>query len=424
MFETVWQLVLGSMAGAFIDVGAFVGAVLLLFGYINYRKGGAFVSMIERSKAWQPVLGALFGLIPGCGGSIFIMPLFVKGTVTFGAVVATLIATTGDSAFVMIATMPLQYLLISALAFVAAVIAGYLVDRTSLGEKLLRNYRAARPSKKEVEKLHRDVGSHPHALHIGHGEGDDIDLVLHHRIRGHLPPDTLGYRLTHQGFIVFWGLLAVGFVLAVLGLAQVDTDALFFPNFGLIIGVLGALLSLVLMVFGKKFLDNDTHEEIEIKATSLKETFIHNAQETAFVVVWVFVGFLFYELAILLLGRGDYAQGEALLASYLLAAGALSIVMGGLIGLIPGCGPQIMFVTLYSRGLIPFAALLANAISQDGDALFPLIALHRRSALTATAITVFPALLFGFVIYWFELNTNLGLWLNAALGYLSALLVF
>ncbi|MBS3872366.1 MAG: arsenic efflux protein [Firmicutes bacterium] len=424
MIETVWQLVLESMAGAFIDVGAFVGAVLLLFGFINYRKGGAFVATIERSKGWQPVLGALFGLIPGCGGSIFIMPLFIKGTVTFGAVVATLVATTGDSAFVMIATMPVQYVYVSALAFGAAVLTGYLVDRTSLGEKLLRNYRASRLTKKEVEKLHRHVGPHAHAPHIGHGEGDDIDLVLHHQIRGHLPQETLGYRLTHQGFIVFWGLLSVGLVLAVLGLAQVDTDALFFPNFGLLVGVTGAVLSFVLMVFGKKFLDNDTHEETEIKATSLKETFIHNAQETAFVVVWVFVGFLVYELAILLLGRGDYAAGEALLASVLLAAGALSIVMGGLIGLIPGCGPQIMFVTLYSRGLIPFAALLANAISQDGDALFPLMALHRRSALLATTITAIPAILFGFAIYWFELHTNLGLWLNSGLGYLRALLVF
>ncbi len=57
----------------------------------------------------------------------------------------------------------------------------------------------------------------------------------------------------------------------------------------------------------------------------------------------------------------------------------MAVIIGVLIGIIPGCGPQIIFVTLYTRGLVPFSALLANAISQDGDALFPpLIAIDKK----------------------------------------------
>ena len=86
---------------------------------------------------------------------------------------------------------------------------------------------------------------------------------------------------------------------------------------------------------------------------------------------------------------------------WLIASGVMTVLIGALVGLIPGCGPQILFVTLYSRGMLPFAALIANAVSQDGDALFPLLAIDRRSALTATLITTIPALIIG--LAWFFL---------------------
>ena len=48
--------------------------------------------------------------------------------------------------------------------------------------------------------------------------------------------------------------------------------------------------------------------------------------------------------------------------------------------MIPGCNAQIIFVSLYIRDLVPFSALLANTISQDGDALFPLIAIDKKAS--------------------------------------------
>lgn len=407
MLDQIFHALSHSAEGAFVEVGAFVGAVLLLFGYINYKQSGAFVGYIEKSKKWQPLLGALLGLTPGCGGAIFIMPLFFKGSVTFGTVVATLIATMGDSSFVIIATHPLHYLVISVLSLGVAVITGYIVDRTDIGDKLLAQYRRKRQDREQLKKLHSNVSHTVSVEHIGHGEGDDIDLALHHGLRGHPSEETLAFKLTHKGYPLYWVLVAGGLILGVLGLFQVDINALVIPNLGVVIGVIGTVLSVALMILSKKFLDNDTHEEAEHKVASLKETLIHNAQETAFVITWVFVGFLAYELLVMLLGRGDHAAGELLIESLLLTAGVASVILGGLIGLIPGCGPQIIFVALFTRGLIPFAALFANAISQDGDALLPLIALDRRSALWASVITTVPAILFGLLIYWFELHTSI-----------------
>ncbi|MHB1981766.1 MAG: putative manganese transporter, partial [Sulfobacillus sp.] len=58
----------------------------------------------------------------------------------------------------------------------------------------------------------------------------------------------------------------------------------------------------------------------------------------------------------------------------------LDVALGALVGLIPGCGPQIVVATLFVTGNLPFAAVLANTISQHGDAIFPLLSSARRTA--------------------------------------------
>jgi pimeloyl-ACP methyl ester carboxylesterase len=54
------------------------------------------------------------------------------------------------------------------------------------------------------------------------------------------------------------------------------------------------------------------------------------------------------------------------------------VFIGVVIGMFPGCGPQIVFANIFLMGGASAAALTANAISQDGDAGFPLIAVDRR----------------------------------------------
>ncbi len=410
MIGDIIDIIITSAENSFLQVSVFVGAVLLLFGYINYKKSGAFIAGIEKSKKWQPVIGALLGLTPGCGGAIFVMPLFIKGSVSFGTVIATLIATMGDSAFVIISVLPLQYILVSIISLMAAIIAGYLVDYFNIGQKLLSKIK--RLSKEQREEINQKAD---HMLlnmqckdgitcHIGHDEGDEIDIALHHRAKGHQKPETLGYKFTHRGFSFYWVLISIGLILGIMLLMQIDINTFSIPNLGTIIGVGGTVLSIIMMIMGKKFIQDDTHEEAELKSMSLKETLIHNAQETAFVTTWVFVAYLIYELGIYSLGGGDYAVGEELLTSFMTSAGLMAVIVGAVIGLIPGCGPQVIFVALFTKGMIPFAALLANAISQDGDALFPLLAMDKRSSLWATIITTIPALIFGLITYFIEMN--------------------
>ena len=177
LLESVFSIIIGSAEGAFLQVTVFVGAVLLLFGYINFRSHGEFIRTIQERKQWQPVIGAFLGLTPGCGGAIFIMPLYLKGSVTFGTVVATLIATAGDSAFVMISKLPLHFVVISLLSLLAAILTGYLVDYSGVGEHLIRA--REKKSEEELERMHQKADHMLQNVECATITGGQSDLITH-----------------------------------------------------------------------------------------------------------------------------------------------------------------------------------------------------------------------------------------------------
>jgi len=397
MIDEIFEKLLESAEAAFLEVGVFVGAVLLIFGYINYKTQGRFVEKLENSKKLQPVIGALLGLTPGCGGAIFVMPLYLKGTVTFGTVASTLVATMGDAAFVLISTRPLDYLLVSAISFVAAIITGYTVDKLKIDGGFAKRREVLLKKAAISPAAHAQLQDGP-VRHIGHKDGDSVDVLLHHSEKGHHDHST-AEKFTHKAaYIVFWALIAVGLVLGIMLLADIDINtAIGIPGIGAIIGIGGTLFCIVYMVVGRRIFKNEEHETSEHKLFSFKETLVHNAQDTAFVSLWVFVAYFIYEVFVVFIG------GEAVMAGWMMATGLAAVIIGAVLGLIPGCGPQVIFVSLYARGMVPFAALLANAISQDGDALFPLLAIDRRSSLIATVITTIPALLLGIGAYYIEM---------------------
>lgn len=411
MLKELFELLIESAEHSFTGVTAFVGTVLMLFSYINFLQAGGLVEKIKNSKKYQPIIGALLGLTPGCGGAIFVIPLFPRGIVSFGTIVATLIATTGDSSFILISKMPVTYLVISAISFVVAVITGYLVDGLPIGDKLLNEINLKKKLRGEKKSLDlEDIESCDPKLigedfqHIGHKEGDFMDQIIHEEIRGHEERGTLRYKITHSIHPLYWVLVGAGLIFGILEIFQVDIGHSHLHDISLFIGILGTILSITLTFAGNKFMQNHTHEETEIKLNSFRETIIHNAQETAFIGTWVFIAFFAYELSVMVLGGGSHAAGQSLMTSFLTQTGLASVVIGALIGAIPGCGPQIIFAALYTKGMLPFAAILANSISQDGDALFPLIALHKKSAFWSTIFNLIPGLIVGFIFYFLEFN--------------------
>lgn len=208
-----------------------------------------------------------------------------------------------------------------------------------------------------------------------------------------------GYFLLHQGYTVWWIVTALGLIFAVLLLVWSAQDADFtleidydpFTLNGIItwIGLIGTSLSVILYVSQKNWISDDTEASIGDKLYSMRETMIHSASETAFVTFWVMSAYLIFEFSMLFSG-----MTEADIARY--GDGFAAVILASFIGLIPGCGPQIIAITAYTKDLISFPALAANAISQDGDALFPLLVRHRAASIWATVHTTIPALIVGF----------------------------
>jgi hypothetical protein len=110
--------------------------------------------------------------------------------------------------------------------------------------------------------------------------------------------------------------------------------------------------------------------------------------DTNFVTSWVIFAFLLFEVTIHLTGL----DLKSLFTSVAAFAPAIAVV----IGFIPGCGAQILVTTLYLSGYLPLSAQIGNAISNDGDALFPAIALAPGAAVMATLYSAIPALLISY----------------------------
>jgi hypothetical protein len=124
--------------------------------------------------------------------------------------------------------------------------------------------------------------------------------------------------------------------------------------------------------------------------------FTRMAEETSFITAWVILAFLLFEYL-------DNFAGLDLEAMFN-TVGVLLPMIAILIGFIPGCGPQILVTTFYINGLIPFAALIGNSIANDGDALFPAIALNPKAALLATVYSAVPAVIIAYIFYFLAPN--------------------
>ena len=389
------DIVLTAMRDAFLAVTVFVAAMVLLFSWLQYLTAGRFVEWIRSSRQWQPFIGALMGLTPGCGGAIIMMPMYARGYVTYGTVLSTLIATLGDSAFVLFgATIQDPSLLEPVLAvhlisFVAGVLWGYGAD-----------YLEITPSR----PLGRLSFQNANQTTETNDQEEIVDETLD--IISSFPreePGTLSYRIVHSGYRVWWAVTSVGLVLGIMLIFWFAEDPNYSPEIvwdistrdGLLtwVGVIGTTLSIILYLASKSFFADDTEATIGDKLNSLDETLTHAASETAFVTFWVLSAYLVFEVAMSL---GGISESD--LASN--GDGAMAIIIAAAIGLIPGCGPQIIAITSYIEGIISFPALVANAISQDGDALFPLLVRHRTASLWATVHTLLPGLASGLILLW------------------------
>ncbi len=65
---------------------------LALNSFIFYIGADRFTAILLGHTFWQPIIAALFGLIPNCAASVAITQLYLQGAISYGAVIAGLSA--------------------------------------------------------------------------------------------------------------------------------------------------------------------------------------------------------------------------------------------------------------------------------------------------------------------------------------------
>lgn len=356
------EIVLRPAADAFFEVGVLVGVMLAAFGLLQAATGGRIEAALVRHRRLGPIAGALLGVIPGCGGAILLVPLYRRGTISFGTIVAALVATMGDSSFVLIAAAPRTAVVVHIVLLLAGVATGVLVDLLRFSPP-----RTALPIGAVSDRVPSTVGAAAAVPNIS-GRG-----VFVRR-----PSPTL---------VAFWSLIGAGSIVSLPLLAQVTDPTGLARMVGvdvhLLLGATGsaAMVALALASRGRA--------HVCVVPGSNRVALRDAARETARVTAWVVVAFVAFEVLMLL---------PTLDPSVLPVAGLTGVVAGAIVGLVPSCGPQIVLTGLYTQGALPVAVLLANALSQDGDALLPLLATDRRAALVAAALTTFPGVVIGWVV--------------------------
>lgn len=356
-----------------------VVVMMMMIESLNIESRGMVFKGLRRTKFGQVVVAALLGSVPGCMGGFATVSLYTHRMFSFGALVAMMIASSGDEAFVMLAMIPEQALILFAILFVLAVFVGVVTDR-------IHDRLHARHCTKES---HEECGAET---------GCDEGYVVHemddeHPHHGHEGKEHSKRHFGWKRIVMF-----VGLAVFIAALAS---------------GQLGH--------------DHGAHEGCQhsdhVHEGHQHEGCGHEAEETFHVDLlsedWMnvlFAGLSILMLLVLIFGSDHFVEDHlwnhivkkhlpvifAWTFGVLLVLGivlqyvditswisdntVLMILLATLIGIIPESGPHMIFVTLFAAGVVPFPVLLASSISQDGHSSIPLLAESRRSFLWAKLI--------------------------------------
>ena len=336
-------VVLQALSEAYFQVAIFVAATL--FGVFLFERARRqdLRAALQKHANLQVLFAAVFGAIPGCGGAIFVVTQYIRGAMSFGGVVATLTATMGDAAFLLLVKAPGDALIVFVACFVMGVLCGYAVDIIH-GRGFLR---------------------------FNLDETDEEEQIKENSLLS--PAYFLWLALFIPG-----ALIGVGYatqadmesLLQIYGVGWVET-----------FGATAAVLAIVMWALNPL-------SDIRLCTSARRPVSRRAVDTTNFITVWVLCGFVGYGL----LEEVFQFNLAALFGTWIW----LAPLAGAAVGFIPGCGPQIVVTTLYLNGAIPLSAQLANAISNDGDALFPAVAVAPKASIIATLYTAVPALIVGY----------------------------
>lgn len=385
-----------------VGITCLVMVMMLLIEFVNVSSSGRLLEKLRNHPYLQIVVSSLLGLIPGCIGGFTIVSLYTHRVLSFGALVAGMISTFGDSAFLLFAISPKTTLPLLSGMFATALVGGFITHLlfknkpfyssdthtlevhaahthehghaqlsfsnikkisfarailifglvfylVALGTGLISHEHGSMPqaaavaTQTEIEHHHEAMEHHHEHQH--HAEAAELHGDMHHH-EGHHHLDGEEHHHHLHGENIVFGILA--------------------------------LLTLVVVAFcSEHFLQEHLWEHV------IKHHFLS-------VLLWTF-GVL-VALAVL----NHFFDLNALIGEHKWLPWVLLFVALG-IGIIPESQPQFIWIYLFASGTIPFSILLASSIVQDGHGALPLLAYSRKSFLMMKAMNILFGLLVGVV---------------------------
>jgi hypothetical protein len=324
-----------------LTITVFVFVMMVVVEYLNVLTRGAWQRKLMLSRWRQYALSALLGVVPGDFGPFAVVAMYAHGTVSIGALITVMLAASGDAAFVMLARVPKTAVLIMAALFVLSIVAGALTD-LFFGARLKKLFASDPPF--EVHE-------------------EDCEF------------------LNRSEFVRQWkactavrGVLATALALFLVSLATGWAGQETWWARSTMMAVAAMALFIV----------------VTVPDHFLKEHFWEHAarQHVPKIFLWTLGALVVMHVPLHAL------HIEETLASAAWVKWVFLVVACG-VGLIPDCGPNIVFVTLYANGVIPFSVLLANSIVQDGHGTLPVLAQSRRVFFVVKGVNFLLAFLVG-----------------------------
>ena len=388
--------------------------MMLMIEYCNIGSHGSLFARLKSSGINQVLIGTLLGLVPGCIGGFAAVSLFTHKLLSFGALTAMMIASSGDEAFVMLATMPLKALLLFAILGALAIVTGLVCDRYLFKEQnfafcpdgyeihkehdssiaspfRLSSYKDAlrRPSRERllllagialfVVALLSGFAGHDHAGHdhAGHDHAVHQEAALHQEVALH-EEAMLHQEAAHNHALHGHGTHQESLQeiieerhLSTFTLHLLDEEWM---------NCLFAIMSIVTLLF-----------TATAKEHFIKEHLWHHVikRHLLSIFLWTLGGLAVGQIGVQYLNIEEWVSSNMIFVILLAVA----------VGIIPESGPHLVFVTLYLNGIVPFSVLLANSISQDGHTALPLLASSRKTFLKAKAVNIIIGAVVGILLY-------------------------
>ena len=342
--------------------------MMLFIEYINVRSKGHSLEKLQRSPFGQVLVGALLGLIPGCIGGFAAVSLFTHSMLNIGALVAMMIATTGDESFVLLAMSPGKAILINLLLFSVAIFVGWLINKWvkkfpapfSATHFALHEHEHSAAKERFWDSLVKNIRniSFQRALLL-------FGLLLFivamlsgwlehsHGTEGHIHSDDCGHAHSHS---------------------HADFGNILFSErwLNLLFAGVSIITFFLIAAADDHFLEEHLWKHV-IKKHFLK------------IFCWTFGALLAVHLLLSQVDILNWISGNMLLV----------LLIAIVVGLIPESGPHMIFISLFASGTIPFSILLASCLVQDGHIGLPLLAESPRAFIYVKAVKVVLALAVG-----------------------------